>query len=68
MNITLPFVSLMLRASLTSLGKFMVPLVKLAKAMIPMNLTKTLSLDLSIVSIIIIIIIKPINIGIIKLL
>jgi hypothetical protein len=55
-------VSLMLRASLTSLGRFMVPLVKLASAMIPIKPIKAISLDLSVASIITIIKIKPINI------
>ncbi len=60
MNTILPLVSLMLRASLTSFGRFMVPLVKLASAMIPINPTKAIKLDLRIASINTI---KSINIG-----
>lgn len=63
MNTTLPLVSLMLRASLTSFGRFMVPLVKRAIAMIPIILTKAIFVDLSIPSINIINTIKAINIG-----
>ena len=63
MNTILPLVSLMLRASLTSFGRFMVPFVKLANAIIPIKIIKAVILDLSVASIYIIIKIKPINIG-----
>lgn len=65
MNIILPFVSLMLSASFTSFGRFIVPFVKLANAIIPMCVIEALILDLSIVSIYISFIGKPILIGLI---